>query len=248
MMNALILAGEDHRNKLGTSIKALIDIHGKPMVQYVISNLRKCGKIDQIGIIGPYEKLHPVLQHDVDHIIDGKESIVRNTIEGIYHLGEKKELLLCTCDIPLLTVEAVTDFIDKARNANAELCYPIVEKKESQKKFPGMERTYVKIKEGDFTGGNIFYIRPCIVRQCGDKAEQLITHRKNALKMAKVLGWKTLSLLLLKQLTIPQAEKRFSEIFSIKARAIVSHYPELANDVDKPSDLEYVRELFKVAT
>ena len=59
--------------------------------------------------------------------------------------------------------------------------------------------------------------------------------------MAKVLGWKTLTLFLSKKLTIAQAEKKFSEIFGITAKAIVSDYPELANDVDKPSDLEYMR-------
>lgn len=242
MVNVLILAGEDHRNnRLGAAVKALVDINGKPMVQYIVEVLKECDLIDQIGVIGPYRELYDLLNGHVDHIIEGNGTIVDNIMKGINYLGEHKSLLICTSDIPMLNAEAVRDFVIKSQNTQAQLCYPIVEQGVNEKRFPGIERTYVTMLDGIFTGGNIFYIFPGIAKKCSSKAEQLIAYRKNAFKMAKVLGWKTLTLFLSKKLTIAQAEKKFSEIFGITAKAIVSDYPELANDVDKPSDLEYMR-------
>ncbi|MBZ4645402.1 MAG: hypothetical protein PWR27_2165 [Petroclostridium sp.] len=246
MLNALILAGEDSNNKLGTQVKALIDIHGKPMVQYVIEVLKKCELVDKIGVIGPYEKLYDLLNGQVDYIIDGKGLIIDNVAEGVKFLGKEKHLIICTSDIPMLTVECVNDFIGKSRETGADLCYPIVDKTVNDIRFPGIERTYTTIKEGTFTGGNLFYINPNVIDKCCIKAQQLIVYRKNVLKMASVLGLGTLILLLTKQLTISQAEKRFSKIFDIKARAIISDYPELANDVDKPSDLAFVKAQLKI--
>jgi len=38
-------------------------------------------------------------------------------------------------------------------------------------------------------------------------------------------------------------EQRVSELFKIKARVVISEFPEIANDVDKPSDLDFVRKM-----
>ncbi|MDK2801701.1 MAG: hypothetical protein PWP27_2484 [Clostridiales bacterium] len=251
MVNALILAGEENtnnykHNKLGVPVKALINIHGKPMVQYVIDTLKKCKLIDKIGVIGPYDKLYHLLKDKVDYIIDGKGLIIDNVIEGVAYLGTEKYLLICTCDIPMLTVESVTDFIVKAQSTQADLCYPIVDKTINDRKLPGIERTYTKIKEGTFTGGNLFYVHPNVIDKCCEKARQLIAYRKNVFKMAKILGWKALILLFTKRLTIKQVESRFSQIFNVNARAIISDYPELANDVDKPSDLALIKKQLRI--
>jgi molybdopterin-guanine dinucleotide biosynthesis protein A len=241
-VNALILAGEDHdTDKLGTSVKALIDIHGKPMVKYIIDALKKSDIIDKIAMVGPHEKLYELFHEEVDYIVDGEHSIIDNVLEGMQYLGSEKEVIVSTSDIPMLTVECICDFIKQAQQSNADLCYPIVDKKVNELKFMGIERTYTVIKEGTFTGGNLFYINPLIVNKCCDKAKQLIDNRKNALKMAKILGWKTLLLLFTGRLSVRQAEQRFSKIFGIRAKAIISNYPELANDVDKPSDLLFVQ-------
>ena len=41
--------------------------------------------------------------------------------------------------------------------SRADLCYPIV-KGTKGCQYPDMERTYVKLKEGKYTGGNVFVI------------------------------------------------------------------------------------------
>ena len=237
-VNALILAGSD-KSELGTNIKALIDIEGKSMIKYVIEMLRQCDFIEHIAVVGSSDKLKHLRDCGVDYIVEGKGSIIYNTIEGVNKLGKEKEVLVCTSDIPMITKQAIVDFVQKSQQTGAALCYPVVEKDQNEQRFPGIERTYVSMKEGAFTGGNLFYIHADVPKKCSEKAEQIISYRKNPFKMATVLGWGTLVLLLLKRLSLGQAQKRFSKIFNIDARVIVSNHPELANDVDKPSDLAY---------
>ena len=49
------------------------------------------------------------------------------------------------------------------------------------------------------------------------------------------------------KLSIPELEKRFSSMFNLRARAIISAYPEIGFDVDKPGDLEIMRRLIVAA-
>jgi len=242
LVNALILAGADKENTaLGTNIKALIDIHGKAMIEYVIEALRESGLVHKIAVVGPFNELDRLLHNKVDYIVEDKASILNNVMEGVSYLGKEEDLLISTCDIPMLTPECIADFINKSASLDADLCYPIVNKIINEQKCSGIVRTYTQMKEGSFTGGNLFYIKPHIVQKCCRKAEELISQRKNSFKMSKVLGLKVLFLLMIKKLSIQQAEQRFSEVFSIKARAVISEYPEIANDVDKESDLDFVR-------
>ena len=245
MVNALILAGVERDNKLGLQVKANVDINGKPMIEYVVESLKECSAIEKIAVIGPYEDINNTIGGKVDIILQSKGSIMENLLEGAKYFGQQESLLVCTCDIPMLTPEAVNDFIHKCMASGADFCYPIVERRVNDQKFQGIIRTYTTLKEGTFTGGNIFFICPEVIDRCSERAKQLIASRKNVLKMAGILGWITLLRLIFKRLSIPQAESRFSKIFNIKARAIISTYPELANDVDKPSDLEYVKSYLK---
>ena len=47
------------------------------------------------------------------------------------------------------------------------------------------------------------------------------------------------------KLSISHLEQRFCELLGIKARAIISPYPELANDVDKPEDIKLAKYYLK---
>jgi|LSQX01.3.fsa_nt_gb GTP:adenosylcobinamide-phosphate guanylyltransferase len=244
MINVLILAGaskKDRSEEFGTYLKSLADIDGEPMIKYVIDALKACEFIDKMAVVCPYDRLHTYLEPMIEHIIDSEDIIMNNVMNGVNCLGFEKPILVVTCDIPLLTPEAVSDFIKRAMDSGADFCYPIVEKSIMEEKFPGIKRTYSKFKEGTFSGGNIFFINPSVVRFCFKKAQELIDNRKEPIKMARVLGFKILTQYCLNDLTLSQVKKRFSKIFDINAEVIISEYPELANDVDTYEHLKYAR-------
>lgn len=238
MLNAVILAGEQPiKDSSDTGNKALLRINGKIMIEYVIEALRNADQVGRIVVVGPKEQLEAYLKDKVDAVVNSDGTAMGNLMEAVNFLGYNSYMLVCSCDIPLITTEAINDFIKKSNELNADFCYPIVEKAVNMNKYPEMERTYVKVKEGSFTGGNIFYINPLILGKCLEIADKLVQARKNPIKMASILSFGFLLRLVTGTLSISKAEKHFSEMLSITAKAIISEYPEIGNDVDKPSDV-----------
>lgn len=237
MLDVIILAGKESAGK-GDSpeSKALLEINGKPMIRYIVDALKQVKHIGRVVAIGPKEGLDKCLQGEIDVIPDTGRGIMDNVMSGIKYLDARDGLLVCACDIPFITPEAVNDFIEKAIRDKADLCYPIVEKSISIAKFPNLERTYVRIKEGCFTGGNIFYVNPFVAQKCFKTAEKLLRVRKKPLKMARILSLSFILGLVTGRLGLESIERKFSLIMDINAKAIISEYPEISCDIDKAGD------------
>lgn len=237
-MNVIVLAGE--KKDYNSINKAFYKIHDKYMIEYVIETLKKTKYIDKIAVIGPKEKLETVIGSVVDYIAEGTDSIVSNIFLGLEFFPDEKEMLLVTSDIPMITVEAIEDFIDRSRLQNVDLCYSIVEKRVNDEKYPGVRRTYARLWDGQFTGGNVFYFNPEIKEKCRDFVDNMLKYRKNPAKMARILGFIFLIRLALGILTIKAIQKKCEKLLGIKGAAVISPYPEISNDVDRISDLALI--------
>lgn len=237
-MKALILAGAQKDSPLSelNSNKALIKIHDKEMVKYIIDALKGLDFLDTIAIVGPKQDFAPI-ENQVDIIVDGAASMTDNILKGAEIFSDQDMILISTSDIPMITSEAIKDFVEKSRTIDAEFYYPIVRKEENEKKYPGVKRTYVKIKDGTFTGGNMVLVKAGTVKRCIKQAEAFMAYRKKPWKLAQILGINFVLKFLMGTLTIKQLENRVSDLFGIKARAVISPYPEIGTDVDKDSDL-----------
>ena len=82
-----------------------------------------------------------------DYIVQGTGSIVDNILLALDIFDEDEELLVLTCDIPMITPEALEHFIKSAKEKNVDLCYSIVEKSTNDDKYPEVKRTYAKLKK-----------------------------------------------------------------------------------------------------
>ncbi|MCX8128942.1 MAG: nucleotidyltransferase family protein [Clostridia bacterium] len=238
MLNVIILASDHGTHKWNDTVnKALLKINGRAMIDYVVDAFRNVEYIKKIVVVGNVDELETVLKDKVDAVIAPEGLIVDNIIAGVKYLGKEMPLLISSCDIPLITADAVKDFIFNARDMGADFCYPIVEKSINISKYPEFERTYIKVKEGTFTGGNIFYLNPQIIEKGYALASKLLEARKNPLKMVTIVSPGFAAQFAMGRLTIDKMEKKFSELSGIKARVFVSEYPEIGNDVDKSSDV-----------
>ncbi|MBM7866381.1 NTP transferase domain-containing protein [Heliobacterium gestii] len=150
-------------------------------------------------------------------------------------------LLIVTGDLPLLTAQTVEAFLDACRPIEGDVFYPVVRREDCQRRYPGVRRTYVRLREGWVTGGNLFLVRPAVIPGAVARARQFVRLRKSPLALSRLLGGSFVIRFLLRQLTIAQVEARVSELFRLRGHCVLSTSPELAIDVDKPSDLELVR-------
>lgn len=243
MVEAIVLAGSLNDGELREisrePYEALIPLAGKPMVEYVLAALQDSPSISRIIVVGP-PALKELQIPKLTTVVESTFSLMDNLRLGLEQVSGEKHVLVATADIPLLTAVAVEDFIARSRAREGDLFYSIVDRETSEKAFPGIQRTYVKLRDGTFTGGNLFYFHPRIAEACWSFAEEMVNLRKEPLKMCARLGFLFILRLLLGKLSIADLERRVGKLLAIKARAIISPYPGVGIDIDKPADYDFV--------
>jgi len=93
----------------------------------------------------------------------------------------------------------------------------------------------------DVCGGDLNVVRASVAADESDIWEKISNARKSPLKQAALIGYDTLILLLLKQLTIDKVINKVARQLKVNGRGIVCPYAEIGMDVDKPHQLEIVR-------
>lgn len=248
--DAVILAGGESTGDLRKIApydnEALILIGKYPMIYYVYQALRACSMIDKIVISGPMESLRPIFSREERLLfVQGGNNAVESfaaAVDVLKREGISEQVLILPTDIPFITTEAIEDFISRCEKLPADFYYPVTSKAVNEAKFPGVHRTYVRLKEGIFTGGNLFLLRSEVVDRSLDLAVQLVERRKNPIAMARLFGLQLVFKYLLRRLSIPAVEQRFYQVTGIRGRALVSDYAEVGVDVDKPSDLRLAQQ------
>lgn len=246
-MNAIVLAGAPNKGLLRqispAQYEAEIEIAGRPMLDYVVLALERVQAIDQIVIVGCESMLSNKINGERLIFIKPGSSVLESLENGIRALTAKEPVLVLTSDIPLITKEALEDFLIRCHQQTGDIYYSFVPKTINDQKYPGVQRTYVRLKEGTFTGGNLVLLSPEIIHEKFTTLTKAIALRKRPIKLCGMLGWRYICKLLLGLLTIKEIEGRVAEVLRVKAVGIISPYPEVGIDVDKPSDLKLAREV-----
>src|SRR5690606_15700089 len=167
-------------------------------------------------------------------------TLVDNLRIGFAALPGAGRILVVTSDLPLLTRPAVEDFLSRAAEAGGDFHYPIVERAVYEAAFPGSRRTWVRLRDGTFTGGNLFLAEARVAAGALDLVERFYANRKNPLGLARLLGLGTIAAYLFGRLTVARLEARVSAMVGSRGRALVTPYAEIAFDVDRPEDLAAV--------
>ena len=235
---AIVLAGdsEDHRVMPGDVVpnKAFLPINGRRMIDYVLDCYREVTEIAGIGVVGPQDQLG-----DLDNItiIPQGESLMAN-VKTAATLFPDGWLLLSSSDIPLITPAAIRDLFTRCQGA--AMYYPIVAREDSERVYPEMERTWVKLAEGEFTGGNILLIKSDKIALAANPAAAFFEARKSPIHLASLIGVSALFKLLRRRLTIAELESKMEKILGFPCKAVITPYPGIGADVDKKSDYDAI--------
>ncbi len=251
---ALLLAGGKSPSEIleatGVKLKALVEILGKPMFTYTLDALLDAEEVNQTLIFcGETCEAFPSLDGEVATTFSSTGDLA-DALKGCLDFYESEVggsfwdslLLISSSDIPLVTAAIVSDFILEARNLNADGVWPIVEKKHIEARFPGSKRTYLKTKQGTFTGGNMFLVKPKALRAKLPLINELFKHRKNPLAMASIFGFGLVFKVITGGISIPKMEEEMSNRLGVVMRALQSQMAEIAVDVDKVADLRMAEE------
>lgn len=173
-------------------------------------------------------------------------SLVANINKSLTYVNSKDgKVLFCTSDIPLVNTELIDIFIEDATALNADIVYPIIPKEAVVEFSNAMKRTFINLRDGSFTGGNVFLVSTDGIKKAIPNVEYIYSIRKNPKKMVKTLGILLIVKLLFRRLTIKRLEEKCSQIFGVTCKALTTRHAEIGIDVDKNSDYEFVTTMLR---
>ena len=247
MPDAVVLAGGEEKGPLreitGLAFRPLIEVGGRLLVNRTLQAMRGAGPVGRIALVGPDAVAQAADPALFDAAAPSGDQFAENILRGVEALGAQDHVLVATADLPFLTPQALDDFVARGLAAGAALVYPIIRREVCEAKFPGTSRTYVRLREGTFTGGNVVLAEVAVLRRRREFIGRLFDDRKSPLRLAQVLGLGFVLGLALGRLELNQLERRGTEVLGARLAALVTDYPELGFDVDKPADLEDSRRL-----
>ncbi|MGC8967075.1 MAG: NTP transferase domain-containing protein [Thermus sp.] len=228
-MEAIVLGGgrEAWAGKYGVRSKALVPYRGRPMAEWVLEALAGA------GLSAIYVGENPGLSPPPRLTLPDQGSLLANLEAALAQVEGR--VLVATADLPHLTPEAVRFVLERA--PEAALVYPIVPKERVEARFPGNRRTYARLREGTFTGGNLLLLDKPLFFRALPLAKEVVALRKRPLALARRIGWDILLKLLLGRLSLGELEARARRLLGVEARALITPYPEVGVDVDREEDL-----------
>jgi GTP:adenosylcobinamide-phosphate guanylyltransferase len=221
--------------------KALLDLCGKPMIQWVVDALSGSALIDHVFIVGLPSNSQLVCTHPLT-LIDNHGDMIDNVHAGakeiLIQAPSTEIILLISSDIPAITSKMIDWMINKVEGQPYDVFYSVVERNIMEKRFPESKRTYSRLKDIELCGGDVHALRPSIATRNNPLWEKILAARKNPLKQACLVGFDTLFYFITRQMELEKAAYFLSNKLGIKGNAVVLPYAEMGMDVDKAFQYE----------
>lgn len=243
-VDAIVLAGGDGAViDPACRFKGLLPIVGRPMIEWVVDALREAEMVEGISVVVPSaEDLGPWVDK-VDKLVVSDKSFMDNVLAGIGSFRVDRPALVATGDLPMLTGEDIDVFVRDSLGTGADFTYPLIPKEYMLGQFPGCERTFVKLKTGAVTGGNMMLVNPSLVAQNFGLGQRLFDTRKSPLAMAQIVGFRFVLKLVTGGLVADEVAAKMQQILGGTGAAVVTPRASIGMDVDKQADVLLVERL-----
>jgi GTP:adenosylcobinamide-phosphate guanylyltransferase len=229
------------RELTGASSKALITVGGRPMIDRMLEALRDASLVTQVRVLAAPGSEMLAYAGEAGAAVRGPEFLdtLHTAVEA---LGSPERLLVVTGDLPLLTAASLDHFVGEALQSEADLVYSVCRREDVERQYPGGQRTFVRLTDGEVTGANLAVFSSRFVREHGDRLAAAFAGRKHPVRLAALLGVGTVLRLLAGRASVAQMVRTAERALHASIHVVFSPYAEIGFDVDKPSNLESVQQ------
>lgn len=237
-VDAVVLAGGDGAviDPL-VSIKGLVPVAGRAMVEWVVEALNAAETIDRVAVVVPTDEGLGDLPSLVDKIVVSDAAFIDNVLAGVDAFAGDRYVLVTTGDLPALSPRAVDDYVARSLETGADVSYPLVSKAAMIEQFPGSERTFIRLRDGEITGGNMMLLSADVLARNRDIGQRLFETRKSPVSMARVIGVPFIFKLITGRLRASDVERKMEQLLGGRCKAIRTDHASIGADVDKPIDV-----------
>lgn len=249
-MDCLVLAGGTPKpgdslyEETGGRPKALIDLDGRPLVQWVVEALDEADSIDRIVLVGLEAESSPTSAKPLvripgggswsDNFFAGAQWMVANPTADPW-------AAYCASDVPLISGEMVDRFLARAGGDDLDVRAGLVHRDVLERRFPQVRESYLRLREGPCVAADVAAFRPSEAARVRGELEELAPRRKSAWRQAAKVGPGFVLRYLLGRLSVPALESRLARAFAVRAHIDLVDDPELGLDVDGPVNLAICR-------
>ena len=224
--------------------KALLEIAGKPMIQWVLDALSASKTIERVVVVGIDETSGVTCTKPLT-FVPNQEGMFENLQAGAFKLAELKPgtrvVLSLSSDIPAITGEMVDWAVQKVQETDDELYYLVHSRDVMETRFPESRRSFYRLGNVDVCGADMHAFDVSLATTHQDLWRRLMAERKNAFHQAAIIGFDTLILFVLRLMTVDQTAQRVGRHLKIRMRAIFCPYAEAGMDADKPFQVDILR-------
>lgn len=226
--------------------KALLEIGGSTLIQYVLRSLLGATSIDHIVVVGLEQSALPDLEGPIDYVAD-QGGLVANGLAGLAHLQSlrpgARHILFSSADIPAVSSAIVDDIVSSCRPFDQAAYYFMVERQVMESLYPGSNRTYITLKDKAVAGADMFIADARLAEGNSHLLHDMAAGRKQAWKLARIVGPVTLISLWMHRLTLAGIEQRAERVLGAPVSVQLTRHAQLAMDIDKPEQLRLLRDL-----
>lgn len=228
--------------------KAMLEVAGRPMIQYVLDALSAARTIRSVVVVGLMPDAHPAVRALTCALpitfLPGRGGLVDNLASAgawAQALPEPPTHLLATSsDIPLLTGAMVDWNVSTSLETDHDAYYNLVRRDVMEARFPGVRRSYFRLRDGVFCGADLNLLSLRVLNSYNPAWRRIIDARKNVFAQARLVGFDVLGLGALGLLPIDWAQDRIRERLGVNGRVLICPHAEAGMDVDRPDHLAVV--------
>ena len=243
----LVLAGQrpgidplaDH---FGLRLKALVPLHGEPMLTRVVRTLNASPHIGTILVLAQDTgALRPAVDAGGDaSLVESADGISLSIKKQVEASGFASPILVTTADHPLLTVEMIDEFVTAA---SGDIAIAMVEQKVMLAQFPDAKRTWLRFSDGAWSGANLFALMTPKSVAALDLWAQAEQDRKKAWRLFLHFGFGLAFRAITRTIGLRMALDKAGKRLGLEARLVSMSDPVAAIDVDKIADHELAEKI-----
>lgn len=240
---------ESLRERTGERYRALISLQGRPVALPAVQTFLDLRPGAKIQIYGPERELRAALTpHLGEDRLDTigffpihPGGLAGGVADAVSRRDAGTRLILGAADLPLLRLPGVISFLKSAEHSKG-IAYPVIPRSALD---PALARssTFLRTRDGQFTGGNLMAGRAGEFAAALEFAEPVIEKRKSPLAIAGLFGARFLLGLLLGRWRLAEIARHLQEVSGVRIEPVVTTAFGIGVDLDKLSDYLVFQEL-----
>ena len=252
-ITALLLAGsrpgaDPLAQAAGVAVKPLAPVAGEPMINRPARALLTHPAIGRLLILTQQPDLYaadPATAWLADHpqvrFEPSGAGIASTLMEMLDRPDAPYPLLVTTADHVLLDAAMLDQFVAEA--TGADIAVAMVERATLLARYPQSRRTWLKFRDGWWSGANLFWFGSGRVRPIVSLWQEVEQDRKKGWKILAAFGPLALIGALLRMSTLRGGVARIGRRFGLTARLVAMEKAEACIDADKVEDVTLIEQI-----